>query len=125
MRLSDLPKLPIIACLFVLGAAMLCSGLVLLAHALMRGATPMLWLWGLVFAGLLVLRRAFGLLRRFRDPRAWRRPQHTPVSLALWVLGLCLALSALLFDSDSSARTLAVLAGGSLFILSGMLKRRP
>lgn len=123
MRLSDLPKLPVIAVLFALGAATLCAGLALIAHALTHGATPMLWLWGLLFAGLLALRSAFGLLRRFRDPRAWQRPRPTPASLALWALGLCLLFAAPLFDHDSRARTLAILCGGALFILSGLLRR--
>lgn len=125
MRLSDPPKLFVVACLAMIGGAMLCAGVGLIGYALANGSTPMLWLWIMAFAGLLVLRRAYWLLRRLRDPRAWQRPQHTPASLALWVLGLCAAFLALLLGSDSRGGSVAVLAAGSLIVLSSFFMRKP
>ena len=125
MRLSDPPKLFVVACLAMIGGAMLCAGLALIGYALASGSTPMLWLWIMAFAGLLVLRRAYWLLRRLRDPRAWQRPLHTPASLALWMLGLCAAFLALLLGSDSRGSSVAVLAAGSLIVLSGFFMRKP
>lgn len=125
MRPSDPPKLFVVACLAMIGGAMLCSGVLLIGYAVLRGAMPMVWLWILALAGVLVLRRAYWLLRRLRDPRAWQRPQHTPASLALWVLGVCVALLALLLGSDSRGGNVAVLAAGSLILLSSLFMQKP
>ena len=125
MRASDPPKLFVVACLALICGAMMCAAVLLIGYAAVRGAMPMVWLWILAFAGVLVLRRAYWLLRRLRDPRAWQRPQHTPASLALWTLGVCVALLALLLGGDSRGGSVGVLVAGSLIVLSGFFMRKP
>jgi hypothetical protein len=109
--------------LYAAAFALLGTGLWLGFDAISSGAMPHLWLWIALLLGGAFLVRALQLTRRFGDPGAWRRPRHTPRSLALAVAGYgCIGIAALIGGRTAFGHAM-VLLGGVLLIVSELGKR--
>lgn len=117
-------RLMALACLYAVAFFLLGIALWLGGSALGKGALPHAWLWIVLLLGGACLHRALHLTRRFGDPGAWRRPAHTPLSLALAVAGYGSIGLAILFGGSSAAGHVFIVIGGALLIASGLSRRR-
>ncbi|MFZ5637212.1 MAG: hypothetical protein ACOY82_11605 [Pseudomonadota bacterium] len=110
-------------CLYAVAFALIGTALWLGGSAASRGTLPHLWLWIALSIGGAFLIRALQLTRRFGDPGAWRRPRHTPLSLAIAVAGYaCIGIAALI-GGKTAFGTVVVVLGGVLLIVSELGKR--